>query len=205
MADGSARKHDIQISQQHMQEWDERMKNKWECHIGQQDIDTFFVTVTVVTSGAHNWIRSYLLKWLGNFLFLSAMSSLANPHIAMEECSTFNVNYEKDAKPKTKVGERKALKVVGPGGRRLKAMAQLVSNNRGSINTYTLGENRVNFEKDPEAELKKTPVLVTAHTVPQFPGNSESFKCSGMVKNNINTPLKVKHMLFIISSFRMQC
>ena len=179
MADGSARKHDIQMKPEHQNEWDERMKNKWECHIGQQDIDTFFVTVTAITPGSHNWIRSYLVKWIGNYLFLSAMSAFANPHIAMENCSTFNVNYEKNAKPETKVGQRKAMKIIAPGGRRLKAMAQLVRNNRGNVNTYTLGENRVNYEKDPEAELERTPVLVTAHTLPQFPGTSEAFKCSG--------------------------
>ena len=130
MADGSAREHNIKMKPEHEKEWNQRLKNKWNCHIKQQDIDTFFVTVTTIHPGSHNWIRSYLLKWLGNFLFLSALSSLANPTIAMKECSTYNVNYDDAALPPTKVGQRKAIKVVGPGGKRLRAMAQIVSNNK---------------------------------------------------------------------------
>ena len=42
-----------------------------------------------------------------------------------------------------------------------------------------MGKNRINFEKDPNAEEDMTPVFVTAHTPPQFPGASDSFKVSG--------------------------
>ena len=181
MADGSARQHDIIMKARDEQYWSQRMRNKWECHIQQQDVDTFFVTITTIHPGSHNWIRSYLLKWNGNYLFLSAMSALANPSIAMEPCKRFTVNYEPDKFPEIKVGQRKSLKIVGPSGRRLKAMTQLVSNNKGNINTYTLGKNRVNFDRDPEANEDLTPVLVTAHTPPPFPGNSDSFKASGIV------------------------
>ena len=130
MADGSTRSHDIMLNSSHEMNWSERLKNKWDCHIGQQDVDTFFVTVTTIHSGSHNWIRSYLLKWIGNFLFLSAMSSLANPHIAMENCPNYTVNYDPDRLPEIKTGQRKSLKIVGPSGRRLRAMAQLVQNNK---------------------------------------------------------------------------
>ena len=130
MADGSARKHDIKLKPEHEQNWSAKLKNKWNCHIKQQDIDTFFVTVTTIHPGSHNWIRSYLLKWIGNYLFLSAMSALANPHIAMENCASYTVQYDSDRWPQTQVGQRKSLKVVGPSGRRLRAMAQLVNNNK---------------------------------------------------------------------------
>ena len=130
MADGSARQHDIKLKPEHEQNWSYKLKNKWNCHIKQQDIDTFFVTVTTIHSGSHHWIRSYLLKWIGNFLFLSAMNALANPSIATENCNSYSVHYEAERLPQTLIGQRKALKVVGPSGRRLRAMAQLVSNNK---------------------------------------------------------------------------
>ena len=107
------------------------------------------------------------------------MSSLANPSIAMEPCQNYNVHYDSTRLPQIEIGQRKNMKIVAPGGKRLKAMVQLVKNNRGSVNTYTLGKNRVNYDKDPEANEDLTPVLVTAHTIPQFPCESESFLCSG--------------------------
>ena len=131
-ADGATRQHDIQMKPVHENTWSQTMRNKWHCHIGQQDVDTFFVTVTTIHPGSHNWIRSYMLKWLGNYLFLSAMSSLANPHIAMEPCTNYNVHYEADKLPEIQQGQRKSLKLVAASGRRLRAMVQLVQNNRVS-------------------------------------------------------------------------
>ena len=51
MADGSTRKHDIKLSDRHDYAWGPRMKNKFDCHIRQQEIDTFFVTVTTINPG----------------------------------------------------------------------------------------------------------------------------------------------------------
>ena len=73
MADGSARQHDIVMKTRDEQFWSQRMRNKWECHIKQQDVDTFFVTITTIHPGSHNWIRSYLLKWNGNYFCIRNM------------------------------------------------------------------------------------------------------------------------------------
>ena len=109
----------------------------------------------------------------------------------MEPCTNYNVHYEADKLPQIRTGQRKSMKIVAPSGRRLRAMVQLVKNNRGTVNTYALGKNMVNFEKDPDAADDLTPVLVTAHTIPQFPGESEVFKCSGNFhKNLLNVMLK---------------
>ena len=56
MADGSARKHNIKMEPHHEANGTQRFKNKFDCHIAQQDVDTFFITLTTIHSGKINII-----------------------------------------------------------------------------------------------------------------------------------------------------
>ena len=189
---GMARKHDIKPKPEHVEEWNsqgqeyaQRMQNKFDCHIGQQRIDTFMVTITTIHNSDYEVVKQYLTKWIGNFLLLSAISATINPSIVEEETVDYDVFYNPDKLDKLKPGDRLNLKVIGSATWRLDQITTLVNNNKGDENSYEMGKNYVNPHKDRSASLDNTPNLVTALTFPQFP-NSTTYKCHSITANVSN-------------------
>ena len=189
---GTAQYHDIEVKPEDLEKWNEKgqeyaknMHQKFDCHIGQQKIDTFLVTVTTIHKSDYEVIKQYLTKWIGNFLLLSAISATLNPSIVEKETVNYDVYYNPDRLDKVKPGERLNMKVIGSATWRLEQVAALINNNKGDANTYEMGKNYVNPHKDREASINQTPNLVTALTFPQFP-NSETYKCHSITANVSN-------------------
>ena len=187
-----AQKHNIKINPEHMDQWNrqgrnfaDKMSQKFDCHIGQQRIDTFMVTITTVHKSDYEVIKQYLTKWIGNYLLLSAISATLNPSIVDEETVDYDINYNPDNLEKLKPGQRLNLKVIGSATWRMDQITTLVNNNKGEVNTYELGKNYVMPHKDMNAASNMTPTLVTALTYPQFP-TSKTYKCHSFTANVSN-------------------
>ena len=158
---GCGRRHKIQATEKDQEAWkklgtnyESRMKRKFDCHIRQQKIDTFFVVITTIHNSDYEVIKQYLTKWLGNFLLLSAMSATLNPHIADVEADNYDPNYNGERLPEIKPGQRKNMKIIPSATWRLEHLAQLCQNNKGHVNTYEWGPNYVNPHKDYQASGK---------------------------------------------------
>ena len=82
------------------------------------------------------------------------------------------------------VGHRVNLKAVVSADDRLAAMSELIANNKGFINTYTLSKNWSN-SADKSGLLDYTPTFITAQTLPPIPVNS-TFLCSSLSANAAN-------------------
>ena len=187
---GQQRSHDITISNEHREKWEKMgpnmanyMNMKFDCHITQQQIDTFMVVVTTIHNSDYEVIRQYLTKFIGNYLFISAMSGTLNPMISEEETDNYGPLYDPTGMDNIKPGQRKNMKVIPAATWRLDHMVQLCHNNKGDVNTYTMGKNYINPHKDRQASADQTPVLVTALTYPQFP-TSDKYKCSAFAANS---------------------
>ena len=61
---------DVQLWEQNGTRYAERMHRKFDCHIRQQKIDTFLVSITTVHNSDYEVIKQYLTKWEGNYLFI---------------------------------------------------------------------------------------------------------------------------------------
>ena len=136
------------------------MKRKFDCHIRQQKIDTFLVVITTVHFGNYEVIKQYLTKWIGNFLFLSALSSTLNPHIADTDTINYDTGYSDERLPELKPGQRKNMKIISSATWRLEQLALLTQNNRGFENTYDWGPNYHNPHLDYQASGMSHKILL---------------------------------------------
>ena len=81
----------------------------------------------------------------------------------------------------TEVGKRINLKSIVCPIHRLKVMSQLINDNRGDTDTYTMIRNWFNTS-DPLGMENEVPSFVTAHTFPPIPEDTV-FKCSSLAAN----------------------
>ena len=61
-------------------------------------------------------------------------------------------------------------------------MSQIVNDNVGDKDTYTMVTNHFNPKNDPLGPETQVPSFVTAQTLPPIPGD-EKFKCSSLAAN----------------------
>lgn len=179
LADGNAYEHPVRMTPEHIELWSSDQKVRYEAHIESQQVDTFHVQMTVVANSKLNPMRTYLKNWHGNPLLAAAISGLENALTLTRDFPRYNVKYEKG--PITKAGERINLKVIACPNHRLRVMSQLIKNNVGDKDTYTMMRNWF-IPADPEVEHEEIPTFVTAHTYPPIPENLE-FKCSSLAAN----------------------
>ena len=127
-------------------------------------------------------MKCMLVPAYGNPLFWSAFSALENPTTMTRKIRSINAHY--DSKYELPVGHRVNLKAVVNAEDRLAAMSELIVNNKGFVNTYTLSKNwSNNFDKS--APLDFTPTFITAQTLPPVPVN-DTFLCSSLSANAAN-------------------
>ena len=61
-------------------------------------------------------------------------------------------------------------------------MSQIVNDNVGDLDTYTMIPNHFNHKNDPLGPEMEVPSFVTAETYPPIPGDV-NFKCSSLAAN----------------------
>ena len=124
---------------------------------------------------------SKLIHYVSHMTIINylAISALENPTTLTREFHRYTTKYEKG--PITKVGERINLKSIVCPNQRLKVMSQLVNDNRGDTDTYTMIRNWFNTS-DPLGAQSEVPTFVTALTFPPIPENT-TFKCSSLSAN----------------------
>ena len=177
--DGTAFEHGIKPDSDH---WSEYQKNKFQAHIGNQEVNTFLGQLTVVERSNTNPMKCYVIPLYGNYVFWSALSATENPCTVSKPVPVIDTKYKIIGEVPT--GGRVNLKAIPKQKERLKAMVQLVKHNRGEIDTFTMGENYANT-KDPRKDEPDTPILCTKMTLPLIPVDEE-YKCSTLVANAEN-------------------
>ena len=177
-SDGTAFEHTVRMKPEDIELWSDDQKVRYEAHVESQQVNCFHIQLAVITKSKFNPMRTYLKNWHGNPLLLSAISALENPTTLTREIYRYNTKYEKG--PMTEVGKRINLKAIVCPNHRLKVMSQLINDNRGDRDTYTMIRNWFNTS-DPIKD-SKVPSFVTAHTFPPIP-NDTTFKCSALAAN----------------------